>query len=141
MTDELVSLLRNVATGKSTNYTAGALEGKAADELEARARRIAELERALEVAVDLVMKREPPDSRAVSDIAVALAAVSAQLDDSDGRIKQVIDAALSGTTPPADALVEDFELVLKRLCDANHKDEAHIRKVLSDALTAHKDGE
>lgn len=38
-----------------------------------------QLKKALTVAVGIIMKNEPPDSRAVSDIAVALASVDCDL--------------------------------------------------------------
>jgi len=50
-----------------------------------------QLKLAFDVAVDIIMKNEPGDSRAVSDIAVALASVSCDI--VDDAVMKVIDEA------------------------------------------------
>jgi hypothetical protein len=50
-----------------------------------------QLKQALEIAVNIIMASEPGDSRAVSDIAVALAAVSCDI--VDDKVMAVIEEA------------------------------------------------
>lgn len=62
------------------------------NDLSAARREIARLYEALNLAVDMLMKYEPPDSRAVSDEAVSLASVASRVDNDE--CWEIIRAAL-----------------------------------------------
>jgi len=86
MNKDLPKLLRAIAGGTQAKENRhDIIFNAAADELEHR-------DKALDLAVCLLGKYEPPDSRAVSDVFVALAAVSCGNDNQE--CWDIIDKAL-----------------------------------------------
>ena len=130
MTDELVSRLRTVAAGQ-TWVVAETACNEAADELEARARRIAELERVLHpfAVFAKARARSAPDNSAFyggkrgpvltyGDFRRANAALRTTTSFFASLSPEQQDAALAyqgpenhGPTPPADALAEALDLL------------------------------